>query len=142
MGPTSVIHTSREYSHPIGPKETKALMPKSTKIKTVTLGAQLARLNSCLGWAIVQPRGRGASIPSLKIEKRRKKAKPSSENYRNQPKWPKKSRKAEKWHREIGLSDDFSVFCGSGLDCPDDCIMGLASLDGPVTVEIPRGMSL
>jgi hypothetical protein len=61
-----------EYSSPIGANETKGLRPKYTKIKTVSCGAQLARLKTFWRWAIVQPRGRGASIPSLKIEKRKK----------------------------------------------------------------------
>jgi hypothetical protein len=67
-GPASAIHTSREYQPPIGPKETKALSPKSTKIKTASFGAQLARLKTVLGWAIVHGRFLGASIPYLEFE--------------------------------------------------------------------------
>jgi hypothetical protein len=101
VGPASVINMSCEYSNTIGPKETNALTPKYTKIKTASCGAQLRGFKSVLGWAIHQPRISGASIPYHEVAKKTEKGKSGPQKCHFRRKWTKIDQKMKIRAREI-----------------------------------------
>jgi predicted amidophosphoribosyltransferase len=66
----------------------------------------LARFKTFFAWAIHQHAFRRASIPYLKMQKKRKKEKSTTKIDQNDPNPSKTAEKLEKWPREIALFDD------------------------------------
>ena len=102
MGLASVIDSSKQYSQVIRPKETNGFMSKYTKIKTLSLGAQLARFKSVFRWAIVQGRILLSSIPCHEIEKTTKRGKSGPKNGEFGQNDSKTTGKLKKHARKIG----------------------------------------
>ena len=125
MGPASVIHTSREYLTPIGPKETNHLIPNTQAGQSDSSGAQLARFKTFSGCAIHQGRVFGSSIPSLKVEKTEETGKSAPEKIENRP---KRLKIVQKWKnkpqriRTLARSITFERTVGSpfGGACPSE----------------------